>query len=1074
MLQVYNLFLKFCKKIPLLLILVLFNELSYSQNNELINLTIENQTLKYVLQKLDSLTEYTFAYSDSEINSTRIISINQRQSTIYQIVSTLCNLCSLEAEYFQHKILLKPSRVTIFHVSGTVCDSLNSEPIPGANLCHKGSRIGTVTDENGNFMIEVSSVNNSISVSFVGYSTQIIDIKSDTIINILLKENIETLSEVIVVAFGNEERDVATGSVSVIQPSKYQQINQNSINTSLQSTSSGVFVQNNSGTAGASINLIIRGISSITAGNSPLYVVDEIPVISGNFSQLNFSGQTLDAINDLSINNIESITILKDAAASSLFGSNASNGVVLVNTKRGAKNENSLQFISSFGWQQTTGKLKLLNAQQWMILANEQAFDNNSEPVFSDEEIRNNTTDTDWLNEVFRRAPLHNLNVSFSGGQKNSSFFISADSYKQTGIVIGNHYERYSFLTNYDYRFNERFSVELGNNFSYTKNDRVEGDQTINGPLPNAISQPAIFPVYNPDGSYNNEGPFANPVSIANDEINTAFSFRNLTSFGFNLQIFKNLNLKSKNGLDYYNLREQTFAPKTTRQGAKYNGLGIEATNHTIYLYNSTYLTYNYLYNNHRFDLVSGFSFDSFKLHNTYLRAQNFPGNSFQFLQSAATPIATNSHESRTVSNSLFMRLKYSFVEKYIFTANLRRDGSSKFGANNRFGYFPAISALWYVSKEAFFPKQNIFTKLKLSSSYGITGNDNITDFLSLDLFSASSNYNGEAGISPFQLSNPNLKWETTNQLNFAVDFDLFNQISFRFEYYNKKTKDLLLEKPMPGSTGYKYIISNIGKLENKGYEIEISANFQRNELMWNTIFSFSMNNNKVLELYENQSIRNIGRASSSIEEGKPVSFFYGFISNGVNPENGNLIYADINYDDEINELDRTKIGSPFPLFFGGLQQSITYKQLSINALFNFSYKNNIYNATRMYTETLSGIDNQTIAVLNRWRKAGDNSEIPKASSYNERVSSRFVEDGSFIRLKSLKISYLISEKLLNKTPFAYFEIYIAGKNLWTLTNYSGMDPEVNYNGTNSIIIGTDLFTCPQAKSLIMGICIKF
>ncbi len=602
---------------------------------------------------------------------------------------------------------------------------------------------------------------------------------------------------------------------------------------------------------------------------------------------------------------------------------------------------------------------------------------------------------------------------------------------------------------------------------------RVEGDQSLNGPLPVGISMPPVYPGYNSDGSYNNDGPYANPVSIANEEKNLAYSYRNLFNFTLNYQILDNLLLKSQTGIDFYNLSEQTFAPKSTRQGAKYNGLGIEATNNTIFLYNSTYLRYNYRYLEHSFSFLGGFSLDAYRRHGTYLRAQNFPGNSFQFLQDAATPIVASSNELDAASNSLFASFKYNRSDRYILDFNIRRDGSSKFGKNNRFGWFPSISGLWYVSNEEFWKKSRAFSKLKIKASYGLTGNDQIADFIALDLFAAGANYFGEAGISPYQLSNPDLKWETTRQVNVGFNLEFYSRFNLFAEYYHKTTSDLLLENPIPTSSGFGYYISNIGKLQNQGIEVELTGNILNEELRWDASLSISANQNKVLQLYQDQAIRNIGRASSSIEVGEPVSFFYGFISEGVDPDNGMLIYKDDNKDGMINDLDRTRIGSPFPLFFGGINNSLSYRSWSLHFLIYYSYGNEIFNSTRLYTETIS-VGNQTTAILDRWKQAGDITEVPKASSYNKRISSRFVEDGSFIRLKSVKLSYNINPQLIHKWGLSSLEFYLAGKNLITLTSYSGMDPEVNYNTSNSIVMGTDFFTCPQAKSILLGVCIRF
>lgn len=1045
----------------------------FAQPQARINIQFEASPLKRILAELSVLTGFEFAYSDTEVNSGRLISVSAHQKNAEEIIRIVAEKAGLEARFIGKKVILKLRKEKYsHHVSGMVSDALNSMPLAGANITLSSAAGGTVTDADGKFWLELPPNCTKIRVSSIGFTPWEGTIRNDTVLDIRLQAEVQTLPETIVVAFGQEPEDLVTGAVSHIRLDLYDQLNAASLNAAMQSEISGLQIQPNGGTPGSSYNVTIRGISSITAGSKPLYIVDGMPIITGDFSQLDFSGQAIDAVSDLSVNDIESVTVLKDAAASSLFGSNSSNGVILINTRRGMPNQKIIELNTNYGLQQTTGMLDMLNARQWMNLMNEQALSAGKAPVYSPEDILGNTTDTHWQNEVFRKAPTADLGLSFRGGTEKSRYFISGNYFKQSGIIIGSDFKRYNLRMNYDYRISDRLNIETGNSFAYSANNRVEGDQTLNGPLPNAISLPPVYPVYNNDGSYNNDGPYANPVSIARLEKNLAYTYRNTFNFKINYELFNNFTVRSITGIDFYNLGEQTFAPKTTRQGAKYNGLGIEATSNALRFYHSSYADYTIERALHHLAITAGFSMESNKQHDTFLRAQNFAGTSFEFLQDAATPIATQSYETSASANSLFTRIKYDFAERYVFTLNMRYDGSSKFGKNNRFGYFPSVSGLWYVSKESFFRSRAI-TKLIVSASYGITGNDQIGNFMSLDLFSAGNNYGGIGGISPTQLANPDLKWESTNHFNLGAQLEFFDRISLRADYYHKMTKDLLLQKPMPSSTGYSFVMSNIGKLQNQGLEVVVSAPLIVGTFSWNTSLNFTTNRNEVTELYQDQPIHNIGRAGSSIDVGEPVSFFYGFNVLGINPDDGNLIYEDLNKDKKITDLDRKKIGSPHPDFFGGIGNTFSYKGFCLNVLFSYSYGNDIFNATRIYTETISQ-SNQTTAILRRWQKPGDITDVPKASVYNQRISSRFVEDGSFIRLKNIRLSYELPAALISKAGLTRLQLYIAGKNLLTFTGYSGMDPEVNYNGLNSIALGTDFFTCPQSKSLLIGLCARF
>lgn len=1044
----------------------------FAQESKTFSFSYKNQKLGNVLKEVSAQTGYKFAYSSSELNLDTLISFIARKQTIADVVKSLGKAIECKPEIVGQTIVLKPYRLLPpFAIKGIICDYNTGDYIEGANVI-TDSKIGTYSDSLGQFSI-AARFGQTLTISCVGYNPLTYRVATDTLVLLKLHPKLNPIDEIIVVAFGKEQRSLLTGSVSVIDPQKFSQLNDASVMGSFQANLTGVLIQNNAGTPGSSVKMNIRGITSISAGNSPLFVVDGVPVISGNYSQLDFSGQTIDAISDIPVSDIESVTILKDASSSALYGTRASNGVVLIATKRGQQSANSFTVDSYFGLQQANRKLNMLNARQWMTLINEEAIQKGEPPVYSDDFIQNNKIDTRWLNEVFRTAPTYSLQLSFRGGDSRSTYYISGNYVNQEGIILGSDFSRYGFRVNYDYNITQKLKLQVGNGFSFSRNNRVEGDQSLNGPLPNAISMPPIYPVYNPDGTFNNDGPYANPVSIAKEEKNLAKSHRNSSNFSFTYKFTKNLNLNAQSGIDYYNLNEQTFAPKQTRQGAKYDGLGIEATNSITTFYYSTFANYMSTSEKGNVDVLLGVSSERYLEHGTYLRSQSFPGNSIEFLQGGAVPIQASSREVDAINVSIFSRFKYLYLNRYMLTLNFRRDGSSKFGESNRFGNFPAIAFLWNAFEEPFYPKDRLFPKVKLSVSYGLTGNDQISDFRALDLFAPGANYGGSAGLRPAQIANPNLRWESTRQFNSGIRVEWLDRVRLLADYYIKVTDDLLYRLPYPTSTGFSYIISNIGAMRNRGFEVDLNADLMYSPVLWNVGFTMTMNQNRVLSLYRNLPIRNIGRASSSIEVGQPLSFFYGYKALGVDPANGMMIYKDLNGDGVINDFDKTRIGSPFPDLFGALTSQISYRSFSINLNIYYSLGNEIYNATRMYTETLSK-SNQTTAVLRRWKQPGDVTDIPKASTYNKLISSRFVEDGSFVRLKSIKLAYTVNHRVLRKTALNDLQFYLAGKNLLTWTRYSGMDPEVNYNGENSIVMGTDFFTCPQPKTIIFGVCAKF
>jgi len=484
-------------------LLLLFCCLSFSlsaQDQRKFDVNYPSAPLRQIIGEIAELTAYEFAYSDTEIKSSRLISLVVSQATAQEIVQQLARNAGLEAYFSGKKVILKVIKTQGgCHISGMVKDAGNLNPLPGANIVPADGTGGTITDAEGRFSIEIPRKSPKIRVSYIGYGTREISVKGDTVIQVLLQEEFRKIEETVVVAFGKEQSDLLTGAVSYMKMDMRNQQYPASLNAALQSEIGGLLIQANGGTPASSMNVSIRGISSINAGTKPLYVVDGMPVIAGDFSQLDFSGQAIDAISDISINDIESVSVLKDAAASSLFGSNSSNGVILINTRRGIENQNHIELYTQYGVQQTSGKLSMLNANQWMNLVNEEAQAAGKLPVFSADDIENNTIDTDWQNEVFQMAPTFDLGLSMRGGNENSKYYLSGNYFNQEGIIIGSDFRRYNLRMNYDHQFSKKLNIEAGNAFAYSINSRVEGDQTLNGPLPNAISHPAIFPVYNPD-----------------------------------------------------------------------------------------------------------------------------------------------------------------------------------------------------------------------------------------------------------------------------------------------------------------------------------------------------------------------------------------------------------------------------------------------------------------------------------------------------------------------------------------------------------------------------------------------
>lgn len=951
-------------------------------------------------------------------------------------------------------------------VRGTVRSVMEDNiSMPGVTIMVRGTSQGTITDVDGRYAIEVEP-DATLVFSYVGMETQEIHVQGRTTIDVGLRMDIARLGEVVVVGYGTESSRLISGSLGVVGEGEIRDVPLRTVDGVLQGRSAGVQISQSSGTPGSAASVRIRGNSSITAGNEPLYVIDGIPLTTGNYGQVGFSGQGITALSDINPNDIESITVLKDASAAAIYGARATNGVILITTRRGARKETAINFNASVGMQEVVRLQEMLNAEQWHDYRGTQPAA--GEPL----------ADTDWLSEVFRTAPMSNYELSASGGSENTNFFLSGSYFNQEGILLGTSYERLNARLNLDHRINDRASMGASFGASYSLNHRVEGDQSLNGVLPNALTMPPIHPVFNEDGSYNENGPYANPVAIGREAINEAHSYRTLGNAFLDYRILDNLSFNTKWGFDLLSLREHSFDPPTTRQGARSNGIGLEAQVNVLNIVSNNVLRYvNTFSGLHNVEAIAGYSFEIFQRRNQFSRGVDFPGPYFQYISEAATITDAYARAVNRGINSYFGQARYNYDYRYIFSFSGRVDGSSKFGENNRYGFFPAASVAWRVSEEQFFRALNSpVNELRIRASYGLTGNDGIPDFAYLNLYRGGANYLGQAGIAPSQLPNPDLKWETTRQRNIGFDVGLWaDRLEVSFDYYNNHTTDLLFSRPVSMTSGYSSITSNIGELENKGVELSItSVNLQRSDFEWNSRLNLSRNRNKVLSLYKDQPLDNLGRGSNSVRVGEPMGIFFGYRSLGVDPSTGEIVFDDVNGDGVINADDRVRIGDPNPDLIGGFTNNLRYKQFDLSVFLQFSYGNDIFNGNRLYIESMKGSDNQSIAILDRWRQPGDRTHVPRVTetdpNNNNRISSRFIEDGSYLRVKNMTLSYTLGGSTAERLRIRSARIFVTGQNLLTFTNYSGMDPEVNYAGADNLRIGTDFFTHPHARTISVGI----
>jgi len=944
-------------------------------------------------------------------------------------------------------------------VSGTVTSATDKSPMPGVTVQVKGTQKGDITDTKGGYKLEAPA-NATLVFSFIGMRPQEIPVNGRKQIDVEMEEERVDLGEVVVVGYSTSSKRLISGSISTVNEKELDNIPIRTIDGVLQGKAAGVSVNQNSGTPGGRNAIKMRGGSSINASNQPLIVVDGVPTITGSYGQIGYSGQEIDAMSDLNPNDIESFTILKDASATAIYGARASNGVILITTKKGNAQRTNVNLSSSYGWQTLPAERlpDLMNAAQW----NE----------FKGTNVQG--TDTDWMKEILQVAPTTNNELSISSGNDKTRLFISGNVYTQDGTVKSTSFSRYSGRVNVDHKLLPDLMIGAGVSMTYSTNYRVEGDQTLYGPLPNALSIPAIYPVYNDDGTYNESGPYANPMAIINETKNVAYTNRNNGNIYLDYKFLNGFNFTTKWSADIYNLREHEYDPITVAQGKKYNGLGIEGTTYVSNLVGSNVLQYIKTVNKvHNFEAMAGFSFEKYARRTTYIEARDFPNEDFQYITSAGTIRTASASALNRGMTSYFGQFKYNYMYKYIFTLTARADGSSKFGENNRFGYFPAASFAWRLSEEPFMKSVTAISDLKLRTSFGLTGNDGIGDFASLGLYKGRYNYNQQSGIAPTQLPNPNLKWETTRQIGVGIDLGLFkDRITLVADVYYNKTSDLLLDRPIPLSSGFSSITSNIGDMENKGVEFVLNTVNLKSDFTWNTSLNFSANRNKVLSLFNGQPITDQGRGNNWVMEGEPIGVFVGYNFLGVDPTTGKEVYEDLNHDKVITTDDRKITGNPNPDFTVGLTNTLGYKGFDFSFFLHGVFGNDVYNGTWMYIQAPTDLDQQTTAVLRAWKNPGDVTDIPRISDGFK--SSRFIENGSFLRIKTVTLGYTLPKDLLTKLWLKSARVYVSGQNLYTFTTYTGMDPEVNYYSTDNIIMGTDFFTYPQSRTIMVGLNLGF
>ncbi len=1002
-------------------------------------------------------------------------------------------------------------------ISGKIT-SPSGEVLTGASVAIKGSSTATVSDDKGGFAITVPDTKAVLLISHVGYKVREVAVKNQSSLTIVLEEERNELSQVVVIGYGAVKKSDLTGSVVSIKADELKAVPVTSFDQALQGRAAGVQVTQTSGKPGAEPSIRIRGTTSINAGNEPLYVIDGMLVSSdgGDMTTGVTLGPRIGALAAINPSDIESIEILKDASATAIYGSRGANGVVLITTKRGKAGTGTVSFDSYYGEQEVAHKLGLLNAAQYANFVNDAKLNAGATPVYVNP--KNLGSGTDWQSELYRTAPMANYQLSFSGGDEKTKYSISGGYFNQDGIIINSNFKRYSFRTNLDREISKNLSV--GNSLSYAR-IASSGVLTNAGTIvPGVVSAAILFnpalPVYDSTikGGYtfeNDRGKtLGNPIADAKEYNSYTTSSRLLGNVYARYKILEGLELRTSFGIDAFTQKENSFGPNYLKRTQASQGEAAIGTVQGLTWLNENTLTFNTtIKEKHVINAVAGFTVQQFQNESLFAYAFDFPDDRTGYHNIAAglKPQKPSNGESQWSLVSYLGRINYSLADKYLFTATGRADGSSKFAAGNKYGFFPSGAFAWRVSKENFMKKAEAITDLKFRASYGVIGNQAIPPYQSLALigpygegvFNSSNGSEVYTGLEPLSYVNKNLKWESTRQTDIGVDLSLFkSRVNITVDYYQKKTFDLLLSTPIPTTSGFATTLLNVGNISNKGWDFDVRSVNTTGALRWNTALNISMNKNVITNLNTATDILLVG--GSLLRTGLPVGTFYGYIFDGIfqsdeeaakspvlvgqeatssNPaaraKAGDRKYRDINNDGKIDAGDRAILGSAQPKFTWGLNNNLSYRNIELSFIFQGSQGNKMANFNSFDLLNFTGQNNVLAdAALNRWTPDNHSNTYPRALSSGSLdagiFSSAIVEDASYLRLKNVTLGYNLPATILRRAKIKNLRIYVGATNIWTLTNYTGYDPEANTYGQSTTLIGIDAGGYPQAKTYTVGI----
>lgn len=1099
-------YLKVIKKtgrFRILFFLVLMNGFmtnAIAQQEQRFSISLTNATLKQFFDEIQHKTDYTFSYREGVLNNNRDITISEQNKTVSEILRTVLSPRGINFSIQSNSIVITmQAKSEPVIVKGKVTDS-EGEPLIGVTVLSKNDKQGGVTDVDGNYSVRVSGNNPVLQFSYVGYKQEDVRVRGKSVINVTMEEDSHMLNEVVAIGYGVMRKRDLTGAVARIGGKDITNIPTIRLDQALTGKVAGVHVTTTTGEPGAAANILIRGGNSISASNQPLYVIDGF-IGAGD-------------LNLIDPNDIESIEILKDAAATSIYGARGANGVVIVTTKRGEEGSSNVTFNAYVGVQEVAKRLEMMNAREYAEMLNQQDVSVNQEPSIENPSIYGKGTD--WQEEILQVALMQNYQVAASGGSKDTRYYLSLSMFDQEGVIKNSGIRRYQTRINLDRKMGEK--VNIGANFQFSHSLRKPNLVSLGGfdYQSSALATPPTMGIYNEDGSYVSDSP-SRVVSNKIDHVVAQLKERKKEEKSTTVyagifadwEAIKGLKFKTSLGLNASTNKTSEYKPSTLptmiQNKVKGEAWVNQGEGYSI-LWENTANYMKEIAKGHHLTVLGGYTLQFGNNEGVNLYGKNFTNDllSWNNLSDAETKTRViGSSASEWAIMSYLGRINYSILDRYLITAVGRYDGSSRLGKDNRFAFFPSVALAWRLSEEKFMKRFSKLSNLKIRASYGLSGNQDIALYQTLPLMKQQNVITGDGiqiGYIPDRLGNDKLKWETTAQFDFGIEASFFNsRLNVELDFYSKRTKDLLLDVEFPYTSGFKNGFMNVGKISNQGVELMIrSTNIVTKDFTWSTEFNIATNKNKVLEMGPDKDFEYTFRPGlgthpySWLKVGEPVGVFYGYIMDGIyrtrdqieagsepNASLGQKIYRDINGDGVITIEDQTTIGDPNPDFFGGINNSFSYKGFTLSIFLQGTFGNDILaGGDFLYATVDPRFVNQYKRIKDFWSLDNPNAGYPKLYSNDEyQPSTYMVHDGSHLKIKNVSLYYNFPVKKWKKNKvISELQCYITGTNLFTFTSYKGYDPEVN-TGTDggykvysaNVLRGMDFTAYPSARTYTFG-----